>query len=141
MFIGEKTIKETKNTGEKTAGGIDIIEVEFEDGTKEIFSNLLHEKIISEESCDATKLRDKRIYPVVEAILALLRDWGIKLSELPYLSAVLNQSLQENEKEALKTLWKEWIPTINSIDDVDLITVDRILKTKKKTLEDILDGK
>jgi hypothetical protein len=34
-----------------------------------------------------------------------------------------------NENEALKQLWKGVIPTLQSLDDVDLVAVDKVLKT------------
>jgi len=129
-YIGEKKIKKIKDIDEK------VYEVEYEDGLKEVLSKLMYNSIVSEEVCDATKLREKRIFPVVQAILGVLRDWGIKLSELQYMSAVLNQSLQVNEKEALKELWLNWIPSLNTVDDVDLIAIDRVLKSIKIKLED-----
>mgnify|MGYP001613676701 CR=1 FL=1 len=132
MFIGNKEIKSQKPIGEKTAGGIEIIAVEFKGGSQETFSQLMFNKVISEEPCDDSVLRDKRLYPVVEIVLGILRDWGIKLNELAYFSAVLNNSLQFNEKEALKELWLKWIPTLKTIDDVDLIAVDRVLKSRPK---------
>ena len=129
MFIGQKKIKITKNLNEKI-DTIQLVEVEFEDKTKEIFSKLLYDKIISEKSCDATELRDKRIKPIVTEVLILLRNWGIKTNELPYMSVLHNQSLVFNEKEALKKLWLNWIPTLNTIEDVDLIAIDRVLKNE-----------
>jgi hypothetical protein len=68
---------------------------------------------------------------MVKEVLTFLRNWGIKINELPYFSAVLNTSLDENEKAALKKLWLPWIPTINEIDDVNLIAIDQVLKNGK----------
>ena len=138
LFIGDKKVKSVNKSKEKTAGGIGIMEVEFEDGKIEHFSELLYSKITSGEPCDATALREKRIFPVVQSVLVLLRDWGIKISELPYMSAVLNQSLDYNSKEALNELWSKWMPKPSSPEDVDLITVDRVLSSKRKTLNDVI---
>ena len=130
MFIGPKKIKETKN-GEFTPNGIEVIEVFYEDNTREVLSKLMYDKIISEESCDLTKLREKRVETIVEQVLTILRNWGIKVSELMYFSSLLNLSMQQNEKEALKELWREMIPTIADPDDVDMIAVDLVLKRIK----------
>lgn len=140
-FIGEKKIKQAITTEEKTPGGVNLIEVEFEDGTIELFSELMYKNTTSEESCDATQLREKRIVPIVGVLLAVLRDYGIKLGELSYMSTLLNQSLQFNEAEAIKELWSQWALKPKSLDDVDLITVDRVLKSKKKTLDEVLGEK
>ena len=124
MYIGEKIVKETKEED-------GLIVVTYEDGDVETMSKKMYDAVISEESCDLTALRDKRIYPIVEATLALMRDWGIKISELQYFSVVLNQSLMENEKAALVKLWQQYSPMIKAHDEVDLVTIDRVLKTIK----------
>jgi len=129
QYIGPKKIKLI--SGEKE------ILVEFEDDTKEVLSKLMYGTIVSETPCDLTALREKRVKPVVEAILTVLRDWGIKLNEMPYLSALLTQSLQYNEEEALKKLWTRWIPTLKTLDDVDLITVDKVLRSIKEESKEI----
>lgn len=138
QFIGPRKIKSIRQTDEKTTGDIPLFEVTFEDGVVERFSELMFKKIVSEESCDLNVLRDKRVFAVVEVMLEILRDWGIRLSELPYLSAVLNRSLDTNTKEALSELWSHWMPKPQDPEDVDLITIDRILKSKKVTLADVL---
>lgn len=127
-----------KELAEKTPGGFTIVQVRYEDGTVEWFSAPMFEKVVSEKPCDASALRDKRIAPIVQAIISILRDWGIKLGELPYMSALLNQSLDFNSKEALIELWSKWMPRPLSPDDVDLVTIDRVLKSKQVTLNDIL---
>lgn len=131
-FIGEKRLVAIVILEEKTIGGTELVRVEYEDGIREVFSKLMYEAIVSDEACDLSALRDKRVQPVVATILAVLREWGIKTSELAYMSALLNQSLQNNEKEALKELWSAWLPTIQDVDEVDMITVDRVLRSKKK---------
>ena len=123
QFIGPKTIKESKEENS-------LVTVEYIDGTKEILAKLMFEKIISETACDLTALRERRITPVVAEVLGILRNWGIRLNELQYMSLLLNTSLQENERQALLELWRPILPTINSLDDVDLIAIDNILRTK-----------
>src|SRR3990167_714724 len=129
MFIGPKQIKETKDGG-KTLNGIEVIEIFYEDNTKEIFSKLMYDKIVSKESCDLTQLRDKRLDPLVKETLTVLRNWGIKLSELTSFYALLNLSMGNSEKEALLELWQEIVPTLQDPDDIDLIAVDLILKRR-----------
>ena len=130
QYIGKKKITLAKETEEKTEGGIVIMEVVFEDETTEHFSKLMFDEIISENRYDESELREKRITPVVAVVLAVLRDWGIKTGELPYFSAVLNNSLDENQKQALTKLLSDWMPKPNSLDELDLVTIDRILREK-----------
>lgn len=140
-YIGEKQVKEITDSGEKTASGISIISVEYVDGTKEQFSSLMLDKIISDEACDLSKLRDKRLYPIVEEVLKVLREWGIRISELQYMSVLLNQSIEYNQREAILELWSKWIEKPLSVDDVDMITIDKVLKSIKGiTMQDVLNG-
>lgn len=132
IWIGDKKVKEMKDTGEKTPGGSAIFEVEFVNGAKEVFSQLMLDAALSEEACDATALRDKRVYPVVGSTLAIMREYGMKIGETAYFSVLVNQSLNTNRDAAEKELWrKNGAPTIKGLDDVDMITIDRILKSIK----------
>lgn len=131
QFIGEKKIKSSGKTKEKTPGGVTIMRVEFEDGVVEHFSDLMFGQVVSDESCDLTALRDKRMTPVVEIVLAAMREWGVKVGELPYFSALLNQSLQHNSDQALLKLVGGYMPKPLSLDEVDYVTIDRILKDEK----------
>ena len=58
----------------------------------------------------------------------VLREWGLKVGELPYFSQLLNGLLDFNRDSAMIYLISEYMPKPLSLDDVDLITVDRILK-------------
>lgn len=127
-YIGGKKIQEAVLSGEQTPGGVDIIKVTYEDGTVEMFSSLMFLGLPSDEACDLSALRDKRVQPCVQAVLAGMRDWGIKVGETPYFGALLNQSLNFNVEEATKELWSKYMPRPLTLDDVDLVTVDLVLK-------------
>jgi hypothetical protein len=131
MYIGQKKIKETIVTDEKTPGGGDIIAITYEDGLTETFSKLMYNEIVSEEMCDLTDLRDKRVRPIVASVLLIFREWGMKVGETAYFSALLNNSLEHNKDEAQKELWRQFMPSIISLDDVDFVGIDRVLKTIK----------
>jgi len=137
-FIGPKKVKSIKETGEKTPGGLDILEVQFEDFSTEHFSKPMFDNVASETVCDESQLREKRVKPVVEMVLAVVRDYGIKVGELQYMSALLNQSLQYNSDQALLELVSQWMPKPKSLDELNYLVVDRILKSSKKTVKDVL---
>lgn len=130
-FIGKKLIKSVETTTDKTPGGMEILKVTFQDDTVEQFSKVMFDKVIASERCDDTQLRDKRVKAVVEMMLIVLREWGIKVGELPLMSALINQSLNYNNDQALISLVSKYMPRPNSLDDIDLLTVDRILKDAK----------
>ena len=142
-YIGEKQIKEVSE--DKTPSGVDLMSIEYMDGTKEIVSSLMIGKIVSDESCDLTQLRKKRVEPVVEEILNTLRDWGLKISELSHLFSLLNSSIEFNQTQALIEMWSKYADRLLSPDDVSMLTVDKVLKEIKPedntTINDILNSK
>ena len=140
MFIGEREIKEQNTLDEQTPAGMPLVEVVFTNDEKACYPQMMMEHLVSEQACDATALREKRVKPIVEALLAVLREYGLQTGDLPYVSALLNQSLDFNSQQALHLLWAEWMPHPRSADEVDLITIDRVLRAKgKKTLKDVLE--
>ena len=145
-YIGQKQI--TKITEEQVLEDTPaIFSVEFADGTKELLSSLMLDKIVSEESCDLSELRDKRVKPIVEEVLEVFKNWGLKFSEIPYFSVLFSQSLEYNQNQAIIELWKKYTGRTNMLapDDIDFLTVDKILKEIKKedkiTIQDVISGK
>ena len=98
MFIGTNKIISTKNLPENTHEGLPLIQVDYENGSSEVLSKLMYDTVVSEESCDPSAFREKRIFPVVQEVLKIMRNWGLKLNELHFFSAVLTNSLHENQK-------------------------------------------
>lgn len=135
LFIGKKQILETSVSEEKTAADNDIIIVKYKDETVEHLSKTMFDAVVSPTVGDDTQLRDRRIKPVVEMVLSIMREWGIKTGELQYFSVLLNSSLDHNTNQALLKLVSQYMPAPLSLDDVDLITVDRILKALSKPEE------
>ena len=136
MFIGPKEIKTTEKTEETTPSGSPVIKVTYHDGAVERIASAMYEKIATEEKCSLEELRSKRCQPVVAVLLLVLNEWGVKLGELGYISALLNQSLEFNKDAALRELWSQWMPKPITPDDVDLLTVDRVLKGIPKVAKD-----
>jgi len=138
-YIGEKKIKGVIETGEKTHGGEPLVRVEFKDGTAEFLAKKMCDATQTEKAVDLTVLRDRRMEPVLTETLALLRDWGVKIGELQYFSARLNQSLDENSTEAMRVLWSQHMPKPKELDDVDFVTIDRVLRNRKVTAQEVLN--
>lgn len=131
-FIGPKKITSVSPIGQMTPGGFELWEIGFKDDTAERFSAPMLKHVIRKKSIDISELRDKRIAPVVEVTLQVLRDWGIKMSELQFYSAMLQNSLDYNYNQAQNILLSEWMPKPISPDEVDLLVIDRILRSKAK---------
>ena len=122
-YIGEKQIKKS------TPDGVGIMSVEYMDGSKELVSSLMLDKVVSNEPCDVTELRDKRLEPIVVGVLSVLRNWGLKMNELPQFSVLLSQSLDFNEKQALVEILNQYTGSkMLSPDELDMLTIDKVLK-------------
>lgn len=128
-YIGPKAIKLVENTDETTPAGSKIVKITYSDESVEYISEPMYGKVVTEKPCDLSALRDKRCHPVVEVMLAALREYGIKLSELGYISALLNASLDANRDAALNAIWGQYGPKPLAPDEVSLLTIDRVLKT------------
>ena len=126
-YIGNRKIKEAKDFAQD---GIGLVRVEYESGDWENLSKLMFDAVVSPETCDLTQLRHKRMIPVAKEVLGLLRNWGVKNGEVAYLITLVNDSFIQNEKEALKELWSEFIPNLEDPDNVSLIDIDLVLKRK-----------
>jgi hypothetical protein len=128
QWIGNKEIKQTDETDEQTPSGSPVVKVTYQDETVEHLSQMMYEKVVSDKASTLEELRDKRCNPVVTMLLSVLNEWGVKLSELSYLSALMNRSLEYNRDQALNKLWGKWMPKPLAPDEVDMLTVDRVLK-------------
>lgn len=135
QYIGEKLIANVTETKEVTPSGVGILMVEYADETKEYISSLMIDYVLSESPCDLSELRDKRLRPIVEKILELFRDWGLKLSELSQVSLLLNQSIDYNHKQAMIQLWSKYA-NVNHPEEVDMLTLDKVLKEVKPESKD-----
>lgn len=136
-YIGNKKIKNIELSDQVTHGGVNILVVTYKDDTQEQFSALMLAKVITERAIDASPLRDLRVTPVVAICLEVLRDWGIKMSELSYFATTLNQSLNYNHNQALLVLLSKWMIKPNDSEEIDLVTIDRILRDTKKPTENV----
>ena len=127
-FIGQKKIRSSEETSEQTPSGSPLVKVTYHDASVEYLSKTMFKKVKTEKARTLEELRMLRCEPVVEMVLLLLRDWGIKLSELGFFSALLNRSLEHNKEQALCQLWSQYMPKPLASDEVDLIAVDRVLR-------------
>ena len=130
-FIGPKQIKEVTETEEKTPGGNPILKVEYEDGVVEMYSKVMFDLIVSPETCDLTQLREKRLAHLISATLVILREYGMKIGETAHFGLQINELLNSNIDEAQRELWAKWMPKPLSLDEVDFVTVDRVLRSIK----------
>lgn len=133
-YIGPNKIKSHKDI----KGEIPLVEVTYDNGNVEQLSKLTFDEVVSEEACDLTELRRRRVSPAVNEFLTIIRNRGLKINEMDYMDAMLKTSLEEFARHAQCMLWKDYMPQPHDPGEVDFVTIDRILRTEKKTLKDVI---
>lgn len=123
IYIGNKLVKNNVSSDNKLPTGEDLFELEYEDGSKETLTRRMFEHLIKNESTDATTLRDNRVVPVVQEVLKMCLNWGLKIDEIDYMCSLLTTSLNENLKEADARVWGK------SRHELTLIDLDSKLRT------------
>jgi hypothetical protein len=118
VYIGDKVIN-----GESSEGD-GFVMVSFEDKTSETFGNEMFEAIKSNESCDASALRDKRVVFLAGKILELLLKYNMKLSEYEFLMMTIKGSLDENIRKSNEIVWGKMASEKTMLD------IDNVLKEK-----------
>ena len=103
-----------------------LVEVLYKDDSKEIMSEKMKDAIITEESIDASSLREKRMQAVASEALGMLLSYGVKYKELDYLFSLLKKSLEMNYEYANEMLWGK------NIYEVNLIDMNTVLKNNGK---------
>ena len=134
-FLGPKRIKIVQDTG-KTAGHVDLLKITFDDGTSESYSALMlaAENVVTPQPTDATALQVARLYPVVNKILEVCRDYILKMSEFNHLTALIIASVNNNFDRADQFLWKTEYLTERTMNDLE-----EVMK-QIPTLNDVISG-
>jgi len=119
-FIGPHKIKEVKLANRKTYLGGNVLEIIYEDDTKEELTQEMVEKVATEEATDLTTLRDNFVKPLIERISAILLESEIKIIDIEYvlqsITGHLNQKIEEAIDVAIgKDRYTRTLADINNI--------------------------
>lgn len=133
QYIAQKEVKTVEALPEKHNGTIDLVKVTYADDSTETLTKKCFDVSVTDAPLDSTSLRDKRIEPVIKAILELLLDWGINVEDVNFIVANIPLSVNAAMNAANAKLWGK------PEHDLNLIEVDRVLK-RTTTVEDILAG-
>ena len=105
QFIGNREIKQISVVDKKTPSGIQIVNIEFTDGTSREFPSTLSDKLKTNEPVDATKLRELNIHPIVNSIMIMLQDNEVSADDYLYLLQVLNESVDKKVEDVLRKIF------------------------------------
>jgi len=129
-FIGANEIDEVVPVNEKTYLGNNKLKVKFKSEKEYIYPEEVLKDIVSDEKSDDSILRDKRVNPVVEKILAILVESEITLPEINYaIGPKLTEAISEAQKRANKVL------TGKEDYELNLMDIEKILREHNKTLK------
>lgn len=126
QWLGDKQIKFIE-TAEPSKGGVELVTVVFNDGSREQYSKLMLEQegVVTPQIQDLTEFRDKRVLPVVREILKLMRDYNIKVEEAQYAVDKTITSVNTNLNEAEASFWG-----VERLGQETLVQVDDVLLSK-----------
>jgi hypothetical protein len=97
-----------------------FVDVKFIDGTSIELKPKMVESVLTDESIDLTKLREKRCFPVVVKILELFLDFNVKIDEIDFITQRVILSINESCKNGNDKLWgsQESDRTMNDVHQV-----------------------
>ena len=100
-YIAHRKIKEVKLSDRKTYLGGNVLEITYEDGTKEELTQKMAEKIATEEETDLTTLRNNFVKPIIEEISAILLEAEIKIIDIEFVLQSITGHLNQKIEEAI----------------------------------------
>lgn len=115
-YYGEKEIESSR----EDPCNPDRLILSFKGGSGIELSKLLANEVITNEPLDATKLRDKRCFPVVAQILNVLLNYDIHMSEIDFIYQRVIMSVNESIAKADGIIWGK-DRNYRSMSDVDRV--------------------
>jgi len=123
QWLGDKQIKFVEEA-ESSKGGVELVTVVFNDGSKEQYSKLMlqQEGVVTPQIQDLTEFRNRRVFPAIKEILRTLRDYNLKVEEVDHTMALVVTSVNDNLNKAECSFWG-----IDRLGQETLIQVDDVL--------------
>ncbi len=132
LYIGNLSIVNFRDLERKTYLGRDVVEIEFNDKSKQEYPVEDLKTIATKEPKDPTALRDVREMIVAQKVLGILADSEISISDpvraniQHLLQTVILASIQESQDRAYGKLFGKDYYSITLAD------LDRVLKNEKE---------
>lgn len=133
-WLETKHIQEVKELERKTPLGNLLIEITFEDGSKDTIPKMMYDRLVSLKSKDVNEFSHLRAAIMTDLIFSILQEYGMKWNEFQYISMLLKTSVEKHREAADKILYQK------AREDVTLLDLYEILKDRKEILNSILNG-
>ena len=130
-FLGFDKIATAEASPKKTFLGKDkmIFTYEGVDDVKESYPMRVVEQLISDSPTDLTSLRDKRVIPVLEEILAVLTESELSNADMNYAVSKITELINNAIQRADDILWGK------AGQKITLMDAETVLKSKKEKHE------
>lgn len=129
QFLGDKQIKFVEEA-QASKSGVELVTVIFNDNSREQYSKLMLEQegVVTPQIQDLTEFREKRVYPVIQGILKLMRDYNVRVEEADYLMNKVVLSVNENLNQAERIFWG-----VDRLGQETMVQVDDVLLGQQPT--------
>jgi hypothetical protein len=126
QWLGDRQIKFIEEAT-PSKSGVELVSVVFNDGSREQYSKLMlsQDGVVSPQIQDLTEFRERRVLPVVQEILTVLRDYNVRIDEVDYVMQKAVTSINMNLQEAEASFWG-----VQRLGQQTLIQVDEVLLNK-----------
>ena len=120
-YFGMKSYAAVSDTGTKTATGVPILKVLYEDGTvietTEKFFNLVR----SDVPLDASKFRELLMPKVIEQFFVVMTDYNVCVADMPVLYQRLEMAWNNTFNNAMN-----FALGVSHIDHIDMIKINSL---------------
>jgi len=119
-FIADKVVTGVELIDEVTYLGSSKVKVTYIKG-EEVLPFIVFKDLVSDKSYDLSELREKRINPVLEKVIAIICEYEISKEDIEYaMLTKLPNLLQKNLEEAIEKKFgkKIYQITLKDLDDI-----------------------
>lgn len=129
-YLGSQKIVSVSKLEEKTPGGAPLWQVTTDDGRSRPYPEIKLMALATDSPVDATEFRSMRGLPIVRAILDILVENDMELSDWDFISSVVQGSNSENHHKADEIKW--------GTDRKTMLDLHRVLLGKGASLDDVI---
>lgn len=134
LYWGDKQIIGFEDTGRETQSGIKIVKILLQNNQEIITTEKARDAVVSTKKLKSndkdggveTQIRNRKVVPLVEEILAVMRDSNLAVSEVDYAVQLVVDSINHNMNNASNKLW-----SVEHSGDRTLLDADAILREEK----------
>jgi len=105
QFIGPVKIEEINEMEYKTPAGQVVYKVLCDDGRVRIITEKQIETSVTDEVSDWTSLRERRMFPLAEKVLAMMLEYNMAVGDMEHLFLTVGRSVDESFNQAASILW------------------------------------